>query len=541
MTLPYDDDPPRRPELRAVDEPPVDPYEQRHTRLPPQNHAAEQAVLGALILKPELAPTLALELDASDFYRPQHETIWHAIHTVAAAATGETVDGVNLDAVTLASHLARTGDLDKVGGGPYLLNLTQACPNTANAAAYAKDVRDAARLRSVAEIGTRLTQLGHAGDLTKVDLYLGDALQYVEDAAMRYGPRETTTDTGLADLNWILTGDRPTATPPIWCRRKDGTALFYAGRHNGVFGDPESGKTWLAQIAGVEALTNGQMFAMVDVDHNGQDHTAARLALLGVPWETIANPDRFRYYEPEDGDQLRHAITDITRLAPAVTLIDSIGEILPMLGVKSVDNDEITAALRTICMPPAKAGSCVISVDHLPKSAEARVTGYAIGGTAKKRAVDGAYLRVEAKIKPAPDSVGRVTLRIEKDRTGELRKTSGGGYAGTFVLDSSSTTGSIGSTTWSIGREEIPKNDDGSFRPTGLMEKVATYIADNDQCTQRDIERDVPGKGPWKRDAIKILVAEGFVARQQGPNRAQFHTLLIPYREAEDDHATPDN
>ncbi|VXC43705.1 hypothetical protein NOCARDAX2BIS_570001 [Nocardioides sp. AX2bis] len=351
---------------------------------------------------------------------------------------------------------------------------------------------------------------------------------------MRYGPRTPTTrSTGLADLSWILTGQAPTATPPIYGLRTDDTALFYAGRHNGVFGDPESGKTWLAQVAGVEALAGGGTFAMIDVDHNGQDHTAARLLLLGAHPQHIADPEKFRYYEPEDADQLHAAVTDIVARAPSVVVLDSIGEILPMLGVKSVDNDEITHALRTVVMPPAKAGSCVISVDHLPKSVEARTTGYAIGGTAKKRAVDGAYLRAEAKVNPAPGGVGRISLRIEKDRTGELRKSSNGGYAGTFVLDSTQPH----TTTWTIGREQLPTNDDGTVRPTNLMEKVSKYIEDNEGCTGRDIQSGVPGKERWITDAIRILVAEGHVARQPGPRRAQHHTLLIPYREAEDDRS----
>ncbi|WP_220138457.1 hypothetical protein, partial [Nocardioides massiliensis] len=265
-----------------------------------------------------------------------------------------------------------------------------------------------------------------------------------------------------------------------------------------------------------------------------------RLALLGAPWHLIADQDRFRYYEPEDADQLRAAVADITRLAPTIVVIDSLGEVLPMLGVKSVDNDEITAALRDIAMPPAKAGSCVISVDHLPKSAEARVTGYAIGGTAKKRAMDGAYLRAEAKVKPAPGGIGRVTLRIEKDRTGELRKTSGGGYAGEFVIDSTHTLPDGTPTTkWEITRDAAPKNDDGTFRPTVVMEKVSRFIEENDLCSFRTVKDSVTAKDKVLRDAINLLVSEGFVSRIDGPRGSKLHHSIAHYREAEDDHLNP--
>jgi hypothetical protein len=529
--LTHTDDRPVR--LVTPDEPPFDPdYDKPDARRPPQDLAAERAVLGALLAEPHLGPQLHPHLERDDFYRPVHGEFWDAWHQLATT-TGQTPDFVTLNA-----HLVNAGRAELVRLVPELLH---ACPNPAAADTYARIVRDHARLRVVDDLATGLHQIALKGKADQVDVYLGEALQRLDETVTRFGPREHRDNTGLADLSWVTTGDRPVAVPPRWCTRKDGTALFYAGRHNGVFGDPEGGKTWLAQCAGVEALLEGEVFAMIDVDHNGQDHTAARLALLGAPWEAIADPTRFRYYEPEDGDQLRAAVADITRLAPAVTVIDSLGEILPMLGVKSVDNDEITAALRAIVMPPAKAGSCVISVDHLPKSAEARGTGFAIGGTAKKRAVDGAYLSVEAKIKPAPGQIGRIMLRIEKDRTGELRRTSGGGYAGTFVLDSTDTETGIGSTTWSIGRDQVPTNEDGSFRPTSFMEKVAQYIADNDNCTQRDLERDLPGKASTLRDAVKVLVSEGHVARIKGPRGANQHTLLIPYREAEDDRANPDS
>jgi hypothetical protein len=523
----HDGPPPRH--LHPVgQEPPPDPDYDNPTgaNTPPADRAAERALLGALLAEPTRGTTLTTHATADDFYWPLHGSFWDHWHHLAAST------GTPPDFVTLSAHFQTIRNTDLVRLVPDLLN---ACPDPLKAETYAKIVRDHARVRIVDDAAAGLRDLVRKAKVDQVDSFLAEALQRVETAATRYGPTTPgPADTGLADLSWILTGDRPEPTPPIYARRTDGTALFYAGRHNGVFGDPEGGKTWLAQVAGVEALQHGGTFAMIDVDHNGQDHTAARLALLGVDWDTIANPTRFRYYEPEDADQLRAAVNDITTLAPSVVVIDSLGEILPMLGVKSVDNDEITAALRTIVMPPAKAGSCVISVDHLPKSAEARTTGFAIGGTAKKRAVDGAYLRVEAKVKPAPDGVGRIMLRIEKDRTGELRRTSGGGYAGTFVLDS---THGPHTTTWTIGQESMPTNDDGTLRPTGLMEKVATYVAENDGCSQRDIQLNVPGKDKWIADAIKILVAEGFIARIAGPKRAQLHSLLIPYREAEDDHA----
>lgn len=495
------------------------------------NQDAEKALLGALLLDPTQATQLRTEITAADFYQPRHATIWDTALRLVDDHTK------TLDPLTLADALTTTGELPRLGGAPYLHDLMEACQLPANAPAYAQLVRDASRLRAVDELATKLRAYSHdptsAHDPLTVATRLEQALDTVEAAYNRFGPHTLghNVATGLKDLSWILTGTPPETPAPTWVQRTDGTGLFYAGHVNGVFGDPEVGKSWLAQIALVEALNNGQTAAMVDVDHNGPDHTAARLLLLGARLEHLADPTRFRYYEPEDADELRAAIADVTTHRPAVVLIDSIGEVLPMLGVKSNDSDEVTAALRTVATAPARAGCCVITIDHLPKSHEARATGFAIGSIAKKRMIRGAYIRAEAKAKPAPGQVGRITLRIEKDTLGGLRKTSGGGYVGTLVLDSTQPH----VTSYQITREHAPITEEGKFRPTTIMQQVSDYISEHDGCTGTDIREAIQARPQTIQAAIKALLDEGFLSRIPGKKRAFHHHLIAHYREAEDD------
>ncbi|HEY1117704.1 MAG TPA: DnaB-like helicase N-terminal domain-containing protein, partial [Acidimicrobiales bacterium] len=229
----HDGPPTRPPHLRPVtDEPPYDPEYDGipAARRPPQDNAAEQAILGALLLRPALARELALELEPSDFYRPAHETIWNAIHHLAdqlhgpADDNGEQLGG---DVVLLGAHLARTGDLDRIGGPTYLTDLLAAVPIVENVHHYAKIVRDTARARSLVELGNRLTATGYKADPDALDLALGDAVELVDQVAMRFGPRTTHTGAGLKDLSWLLGGTPPVIPPPTYVRRDDGTALFY--------------------------------------------------------------------------------------------------------------------------------------------------------------------------------------------------------------------------------------------------------------------------------------------------------------------------
>ncbi len=487
------------------------------------NPPAEQAVLGALLAAPELATSIQPELDPGDFYQPRHELIWDAIHTVAT-------EGALPDPITVGTQLLHTGDLQRVGGAPYLHDLMAACPIPSQAKVYAGDVRDAARLRATRSVGLKLIQLADTADPTGIQTVLETSLDTLDKAAVRFGPATQTKPTGIRDLSWVAAGHWPQIPPPAWGRRADGHALFYSGRVNGIYGDPEAAKTWLAKKTCLEAIDTGRLAAVVDVDHNGQQLTIAHMLLLGARPADLANPDLFRYYEPDDDSELRAAITDLVARRPAVVVLDSIGEMMPMLGVKSIDNDELTAALRTIASPPAGAGACVITIDHLPKSHEARSTGFAIGGTAKKRALDGSFIYAEVRVQPAPGTVGKVTLRIEKDRPGELRKTCTGKYIGDFILDS--TRENITIATIRGGTAITP---DGTFRPTHLMETASRLIEDQAGVTAYTIEKTMHGKATAKRVAIQRLLEDGYITGMPGPRNSMRYTSLKPYRESEDD------
>ncbi|RGD60445.1 hypothetical protein DR950_24050 [Kitasatospora xanthocidica] len=106
---------------------------------PPHNVDAEQAVLGACMLNHQAVEKVRGTLDAGDFYRPAHETIWRAILALRA-------EEAPTDPIALTDHLQRAGDLSRVGGSSYLHTLVAAAPpSTDNADYYAQIVRLALR------------------------------------------------------------------------------------------------------------------------------------------------------------------------------------------------------------------------------------------------------------------------------------------------------------------------------------------------------------------------------------------------------------
>lgn len=222
------------------------------------------------------------------------------------------------------------------------------------------------------------------------------------------------------DVAALLAGGIPPPPAPVLLRRDDGNALVYAGKVNVLFGDPECGKTWIALAAIVEALNGGRKAVFIDLDHNGMAEVVSRLLMLGARPADLGNLDRFRYCEPEDGDMLVITITDLRRWRPAVAVVDSIGEVLPILGLSSNSPDDYTSANRRVMTPLATAGAAVIAIDHLPKDDGARERGQT-GTLAKKRTVNGITLRVTVAETFAPGRGGAASMTVAKDRPGGVR------------------------------------------------------------------------------------------------------------------------
>ena len=133
-------------------------------RVPPQDIDAEMSVLGSMMLTTEAANVVSEMLRGQDFYQPSHETIFDTIIELIGRAEPA-------DAITVAGELKRAGVLSKVGGAAYLHTLIASVPTAANAAYYARIVRERAIMRRLVTAGTRVVQLGYAdagGDVDEI-------------------------------------------------------------------------------------------------------------------------------------------------------------------------------------------------------------------------------------------------------------------------------------------------------------------------------------------------------------------------------------
>jgi len=125
-------------------------------RQPPQDLAAEQSVLGGMLLSKDAIADVLEKLRPGDFYRPAHQNVYDAILDLYGR-------GEPADAVTVAAELDRRGLLRRIGGAPYVHTLISTVPTAANAGYYAEIVAEKALLRRLVEAGTRVVQYGYAG------------------------------------------------------------------------------------------------------------------------------------------------------------------------------------------------------------------------------------------------------------------------------------------------------------------------------------------------------------------------------------------
>jgi replicative DNA helicase len=161
-------------------------------RTPPHDLAAEQCVLGGMMLSKDAISDVLDVIKPHDYYRPAHQMVHETILDLYGR-------GEPADAVTVAAELTKRGDIGRMGGAPYLHTLIASVPTAANAGYYARIVRERAILRRLVEVGTRIVQLGYTGD--------GDANDLVDRAeAEVYGVTDRRVSEDYLPLSEIMPG-----------------------------------------------------------------------------------------------------------------------------------------------------------------------------------------------------------------------------------------------------------------------------------------------------------------------------------------------
>jgi replicative DNA helicase len=192
------------------------------TRIPASN-SAERAVLGAILADGNCFYRVVDIVDGADFYNEAHRVVFHAFGALAH-------DNRDIDLVTAADQLERSGTLDAAGGVAYLSGLADELPDPANVEHYAAIVRERSVKRELLKISQELMAacardegsamdaldgaeaqiLGIAeramrGSLKKIGPLVKEEVRFIEEVAKTRAPF-TGIETGFRRLDELTSG-----------------------------------------------------------------------------------------------------------------------------------------------------------------------------------------------------------------------------------------------------------------------------------------------------------------------------------------------
>ena len=281
-----------------------------------------------------------------DFYRPAHRRIFQAV--VSLFGRGEAIDSV-----TVSEELRRTGELEDVGGKPYIFHLVSSVPAASNAAYYARIVEETALLRRLIEATQQAAAMAfesaddpdHIVDQVEQLIFsvaakrLGDnfshirellheQLEHVEKLQER-GASVTGVPSGFVDLDNLTSGLQPS------------NLIIVAAR-------PSFGKTSLALNIAQQAATDHQVPVAIFSLEMSRTELVQRLVCA----EALVDVSKLRRGHLNDQDWSRLA-TAVGRLADAPIFIDD---------TESVTVLEIRAKARRL---KQKSGLGLVIIDYL--------------------------------------------------------------------------------------------------------------------------------------------------------------------------------
>lgn len=329
------------------------------------------------------------------------------------------------------------------------------------------------------------------------------------------------------DLSDVLDGTWTPPDPDVG-RRSDGVGMFYRGRTHTVSGESESLKTWLVLAACHDELVRGESVLFIDFEDD-EGGVVGRLLAMSASPEDIRS--RFHYVRPEGpiGEGMGWVdLEGILREArPSLAVIDGVTEGMSLHGLNPLDNKDAATFGRMLPRRLTGFGAAAVSIDHLTKSTETRGR-YAIGAVHKLNALDGAAYVLENRSSAGVGLVGKSTVKIAKDRPGQLRKhalpSSGLHWFADLVLDST-TSGHVEAT---VQAPDASQHGDTEAPPTFMMQRVSDKLSEHPEgLSQRVLCDVVKGKAETIRRALSHLVAGGYVSDKTP------HRLLKPYTEEE--------
>ena len=120
----------------------------------PQAVPLEEAVLGALLLDRDALGLVDATIQADSFYLEAHQHIYRCIVSLAERS-------IPVDLLTVTDELKKTGNLDAIGGGYYLVELCNRVASAANIEYHARIIAQKHIQRAIIQAGMAAVRNGY--------------------------------------------------------------------------------------------------------------------------------------------------------------------------------------------------------------------------------------------------------------------------------------------------------------------------------------------------------------------------------------------
>jgi len=333
--------------------------------LPPHDLAAEEAVLGSILLDDSALGLVEAIIGPQDFYSPAHRRIFEAMASLAA-------EGEAIDLVTLAARCKERGVLEAVGGPGALVELLEKTPSAARAVPYARIVADRAARRREIAAAAEVARLAHDPTATEAERAAARA-SLAEAGAGRASPDGEPVLVRLADV-------APAPLEWLW------PARVPLGKLTLLVGDPGRGKSLLALDVAAR-VTRGRPWpdapeapaplgnvVLLSAEDDLADTIRPRLDAAGADPQRVVELRAVRRPGAPEGRGFCLG-TDLAALERAIertgevrlVVLDPLSAYLG--GTDSHKNAEVRALLAPLQELAARSGAAVLAVTHLNKNA----------------------------------------------------------------------------------------------------------------------------------------------------------------------------
>lgn len=288
--------PNRKPQPEAMPSP--------YQRQMPQAPELEKVVLGALLLDRDAFAVVADILKPESFYIDAHRKIYAAFQEMRS-------NGVPIDLMTATNALQTRGELKDIGGGFYLVELTNTVASAANIEYHARIIAQMWYRRQVIDVANESIKQAYDDSTDAFDL-----LEISKNKIMGIGPNNTggAISIGDAAANFLRELDREISGEDVSLvssgltdldrlfRPKKSELLIIAAR-------PGCGKTQTALMYAMQTAKSGGRTHYVSLEMSDEQMAARVICdMTGINGERMRNP---KHLSERELGQINQAVNDL--------------------------------------------------------------------------------------------------------------------------------------------------------------------------------------------------------------------------------------